>query len=47
LTCIHLGEIVKDILPKGVLNIVPGDGNTGNLLTMNEKLDAVNLTGST
>mgnify|MGYP006081837627 CR=1 FL=1 len=42
-----MGEITKNILPSGVLNILPGDGNIGNLITSHKGLDAVNFTGST
>jgi betaine-aldehyde dehydrogenase len=46
-TTLRLAELVADILPKGVLNIVTGPGNpTGEALISHPEVDMVALTGS-
>ncbi|MDE1156224.1 MAG: aldehyde dehydrogenase family protein [Acidobacteriaceae bacterium] len=48
LTAIALGEIADEIgLPKGVLNIVQGDGKTGAAIAEHPGIDKVAFTGST
>ncbi|PZO81255.1 MAG: aldehyde dehydrogenase [Mesorhizobium amorphae] len=48
LTALALAEIAREIgLPKGVLNVVTGDGETGAALTGHEGVDKVAFTGST
>jgi acyl-CoA reductase-like NAD-dependent aldehyde dehydrogenase len=45
LTCLYLGELLKDVIPKGVLQVISGDGAIGKYLGELE-LDGVNFTGS-
>jgi aminomuconate-semialdehyde/2-hydroxymuconate-6-semialdehyde dehydrogenase len=46
LTCIALGEIANEAgLPPGVLNVVPGLGDTGAALVSHSSVDAVAFTG--
>ncbi|WAP69765.1 aldehyde dehydrogenase family protein [Jiella pelagia] len=48
LTALALAEIVREIgLPKGVFNIVTGDGETGAAITGHSGIDKVAFTGST
>ncbi len=43
-----VAAIVKDCkLPKGVLNVIHGDGNTGSILVNNPSISVVSFTGST
>ncbi len=47
LTALHLGDLIKDLLPAGVLNILFGRGQTvGNPLVTHPKVRMVSLTGS-
>ncbi|WP_460416599.1 gamma-aminobutyraldehyde dehydrogenase [Pseudomonas sp. microsymbiont 2] len=47
LTALHVGELVRDLLPAGVLNILFGRGQTvGNALITHGKVRMVSLTGS-
>ncbi len=46
LTTLKIGEILKDVLPKGVLNIVSGSGEVGALLVKHPKVRMVSFTGS-
>jgi betaine-aldehyde dehydrogenase len=46
-TTVRLAELIADILPKGVLNIVTGPGNpTGEALINHPEVDMLGLTGS-
>lgn len=47
LSTLKLGEIVKDLLPAGVLNIVSGGDRLGPWLTVHPGIDKVSFTGST
>ncbi len=48
LTALLFAEICQQAgLPKGVVNIVTGDGNTGSLIVNHKKIDKVAFTGST
>lgn len=48
LTALRLAEIFQEIdLPKGVVNIVTGDGDTGRALVEHPGIDKVAFTGST
>lgn len=48
LTALKLAEIIRDCdLPPGVVNIITGDGNTGELLVNHPGVDKVAFTGST
>lgn len=47
LTTLKLGEIIADILPAGVLNIISGGDNLGPWMTSHPDIDKVSFTGST
>ena len=48
LTALKLAEIIQESdLPPGVVNIITGDGTTGNLLVNNPNVDKIAFTGST
>ena len=48
LTALAFAEIVREVgLPKGVINIVTGDGTTGAAITGHQGIDKVAFTGST
>ncbi len=48
LTALRLAEIMDEVgLPKGVVNIVTGDGSTGAALAQHPGLDKIAFTGST
>jgi betaine-aldehyde dehydrogenase/aminobutyraldehyde dehydrogenase len=46
LTTLKLAELIGDILPPGVLNVVTGAGNVGAALVAHAGVDMVSLTGS-
>jgi aldehyde dehydrogenase (NAD+) len=48
LTALRFAELCADIgLPKGVVNIVTGDGRTGELIVRHDDVDKIAFTGST
>jgi aldehyde dehydrogenase (NAD+) len=48
LTALRFAELCQEIgLPKGVVNIVTGDGRTGELIVAHDDVDKVAFTGST
>ena len=47
LTTLYFGEIAKDILPKGVLNVVAGDSDIGAAMSSHKDIDKIIFTGST
>ncbi|CAN5359250.1 aldehyde dehydrogenase family protein [soil metagenome] len=47
LTTLRIGEIIKDLLPPGVLNIVSGGDGLGPLMTSHPGIDKIAFTGST
>jgi aldehyde dehydrogenase (NAD+) len=47
LTALLMGRIARDILPAGVLNVVTGDGDVGQVLTSHPLVAKVSFTGST
>ena len=48
LTALFFAELCqKANLPKGVVNIITGDGSTGELITKHDKIDKIAFTGST
>ena len=48
LTALRLAEIFQEVdLPKGVVNIITGDGKTGEALTKAEGINKIAFTGST
>jgi aldehyde dehydrogenase (NAD+) len=48
LTALRFAELCEEIgLPRGVLNVVTGDGRTGELIVAHEDVDKIAFTGST
>ena len=48
LTALYFGEICQEIgLPRGVVNIITGDGRTGAALVAHDDVDKIAFTGST
>ncbi len=47
LTTLKFGELVKGILPPGVLNIISGGDNLGPWMTSHPGIDKISFTGST
>ncbi|WP_019672209.1 aldehyde dehydrogenase family protein [Psychrobacter lutiphocae] len=47
LTVLRFGELIKDILPAGVLNIVSGDGSIGASMSSHQDIQKIVFTGST
>lgn len=47
LTALLLGEVINEILPPGVVNIVTGFGDAGAAISAHEGVDKVAFTGST
>jgi len=47
LTTLRLGEIARDILPPGVLNVISGGDALGPLMTAHPGIDKISFTGST
>jgi acyl-CoA reductase-like NAD-dependent aldehyde dehydrogenase len=47
LTMLRFGELVRDVVPAGVLNIVSGTSGLGNRLTSDPRVAKISLTGST
>ncbi len=47
LTMLRIGELIKDVLPPGVLNIISGDDDLGPMLTSHSGIDKISFTGST
>lgn len=47
ITCLALAESLEEAgVPAGVVNVVPGDGRTGQALTGHEGVDSITFTGS-
>jgi len=47
LTTLRIGELAREILPPGVLNVISGDDRLGPWLTAHQGIDKVSFTGST
>jgi acyl-CoA reductase-like NAD-dependent aldehyde dehydrogenase len=47
LTTLKIGELIKDIVPRGVLNIVSGSDRLGPWITAHPGIDKISFTGST
>lgn len=47
LSLLRLGELIKEIVPKGVVQILSDDNNIGPLLTSHPAISKVSFTGST
>lgn len=46
LSALRLGEIARDVLPPGVLNVVSGDGAAGNALVRHPRVKRLSFIGS-
>lgn len=47
ITCLHLATLLEEVgAPSGVINVVPGDGITGEAMTTATDIDSVTFTGS-
>lgn len=46
LSALRLGELFADVLPPGVLNIISGDGQTGDALVRHPAIKRIGFTGS-
>ena len=46
LSALRLGEIARDVLPAGVLNVVSGDGTAGNALVRHPRVKRLSFIGS-
>ncbi|MFC4293336.1 aldehyde dehydrogenase family protein [Sphingorhabdus arenilitoris] len=47
LTTLRLAELIKDVAPAGVVNIITGEDSLGPLMTAHPDIDKVTFTGST
>jgi aldehyde dehydrogenase (NAD+) len=47
LTCLKMGELARDLLPPGVLNVISGGDELGPWLTAHPDVDKISFTGST
>ena len=47
LTTLKIGELARDILPPGVLNVITGGGDLGPWMTAHPDIDKISFTGST
>ncbi|WP_454192197.1 aldehyde dehydrogenase family protein [Paenibacillus sp. Marseille-Q7038] len=47
LSTLRMAELVKDIFPEGVLNIISGGDDLGPWMTAHEEIDKISFTGST
>jgi acyl-CoA reductase-like NAD-dependent aldehyde dehydrogenase len=46
LTTLRIGEILKDVLPAGVVNVLAGGDELGGMLTAHPGIDKISFTGS-
>jgi betaine-aldehyde dehydrogenase len=46
LSAVRLGEIAREVLPPGVLNVVTGDGSAGNALVRHPRVKRLSFIGS-
>ncbi|ALA26181.1 hypothetical protein AVI51_12425 [Piscirickettsia salmonis] len=46
LTTLKLGELIQDVIPAGLVNIISGDNEIGALLVKHPKISAISFTGS-
>ncbi|MCP5391102.1 MAG: aldehyde dehydrogenase family protein [Sphingomonadaceae bacterium] len=47
LTTLRIAELVKDVVPAGVVNIITGEDSLGPLITSHPDIDKITFTGST
>jgi betaine-aldehyde dehydrogenase len=46
MSTLRFAELAAEVLPKGVLNVITGRGDTGEMLVSHDEVDMVSLTGS-
>ncbi len=47
LTTLRIAELIKDVVPAGVVNIITGEDSLGPLITQHPDIDKITFTGST
>ena len=47
LTTLRIAELIKDVVPAGVVNIITGEDSLGPLITAHHDIDKITFTGST
>ena len=47
LTTLKIGELIRDMVPSGVLNVISGDDRLGPWMTSHPAFDKISFTGST
>ena len=47
LSALHLGKLIADVLPAGVLNIIADDNDLGDKITTHKGISKISFTGST
>ncbi|KZY57618.1 aldehyde dehydrogenase [Erythrobacter sp. HI0063] len=47
LTTLRIAELIKDVVPKGAVNIITGEDSLGPLITEHPGIDKITFTGST
>ncbi len=47
LTTLRIAELIKDVVPAGVVNIITGEDSLGPLITAHPDIDKITFTGST
>ena len=47
LTTLRIGELIREVVPAGVLNVISGDDRLGPWLTGHSDIDKISFTGST
>ena len=47
LTTLRIAELIKDVVPKGAVNIITGEDSLGPLITEHAGIDKITFTGST
>ena len=47
LSALHLGKLIADVLPAGVINIIADNNDLGDKITMHEGISKISFTGST
>lgn len=46
LTTLKLGELIRELVPPGVVNVLAGDDELGRLMTLHPGIDKISFTGS-
>ena len=47
LTTLKIGKLIRDVIPRGVLNVISGDDRLGPWMTSHPAFDKISFTGST